>query len=1209
MTTRRKIFLLLAGLLGLIVVLSAVLYFSAAKLINSESVKEKINGYLLGKTGAGITYGNSEFHLFPLPELSFHQVNISVPGKAEGSVVSMRAYPDLFSLMKGRVGIAKISLETPHFTIKESKDTKKPSLEEIEEKVRTVVRYIVSTAPGLRIAIRDGKLDYITEDKTVFSFDLIHSRLSASKKTLDIELKSGSNLWDNLSISSSIEADGLKSEGTIRITHLRPDILIASLSKETAGQMGVSDVDLSAKFETTGLRVVNASIESSVPELAVSKGKKRLTIGDTLIKGDVEIRPDAVSVRINKAKISRPALNLSGHYALNRNSGIMTVSIGGKSIAVEPLRRSALDFAGDVPLIRSIFTIVQGGEISALDIHTTGKSLDELGRTENIRIAGKMRNGVVYIESRDFTFKNVAGDVVVIKGVLEGDNVGASLWNYRCSGGKLRVGLKGEDAPFHLDVRIKADMEQLPALLRHKNLLKNEAVLHEMDRIHNLRGSAQGRLVLGDRLDSIQVKIAIDDMNITALYEPSPFPIAITGGQFIFDEKTVGLADAGGSFGESSFSGLTARLSLTDPYDLEITRGQLSISTDEIFPWITSFEGTRPVLKDVRSAQGVVSVSSMDLRGPLYQPKEWKFRVNGEAKKLTLDAAFLPGKAEEMNGMFAITQNELSLKNMRSKIIDSPTTVTGSVREFPSDIRSIDLALQGEIGPEVAVWIAGLINFPPEMKFRAPFSLTDAILSFEKGKKTAFSGGLLFGQGTRVFISLTKTPDSLTIHDLTIKDRSHDFSASLVLTGETIDSSFKGTLVSQTLNAIFLDSIYSDASLEGSFRTHIVLEHPRQSTAEGKFKGENIPATWNPDIPLVVRHIALEATEQGVVIDTAEVAAGNMTFKAKGTLSSLPAWFAVDMDVSSDGIQWDTLENMLQKKERTGHREKEGFLKDFPVRGTLRLRSDFFRYQKFRWEPFDADISLDGKTLLSTTKKAALCGVSTTGTVGITEQGLKINIALSAKDLSFEPTVLCFTEKNIDITGTFQMEARLKGEGTISEIAKRLDGTFALSAKDGKILKAKSLYKTFDILNEAENFKGQFPDLDREIIGYTALKLSGVIREQRIQLEEGMLDSSVIEIMARGHLDLKNETLDLNAFVSPLKTVNKVVRMIPVLGYVLGGSLLSVPVKISGNMNDPQITFLSPSAIGSETLGIVERIFKLPIKLVEPVFTTGSKNQ
>jgi hypothetical protein len=96
-------------------------------------------------------------------------------------------------------------------------------------------------------------------------------------------------------------------------------------------------------------------------------------------------------------------------------------------------------------------------------------------------------------------------------------------------------------------------------------------------------------------------------------------------------------------------------------------------------------------------------------------------------------------------------------------------------------------------------------------------------------------------------------------------------------------------------------------------------------------------------------------------------------------------------------------------------------------------------------------------------------------------------------------------------------------------------------------------------------------------------------------------------IMARGSVDLSNETLELNALVAPLKTVSRIVRKIPLLGHVLGGNLVSVPVKISGSMKDPQVTFLSPSAVGSEFLGIVERTLKLPVTLIEPIFPDTKK--
>jgi uncharacterized protein YhdP len=182
------------------------------------------------------------------------------------------------------------------------------------------------------------------------------------------------------------------------------------------------------------------------------------------------------------------------------------------------------------------------------------------------------------------------------------------------------------------------------------------------------------------------------------------------------------------------------------------------------------------------------------------------------------------------------------------------------------------------------------------------------------------------------------------------------------------------------------------------------------------------------------------------------------------------------------------------------------------------------------------------------------------------------------------------------------MEASLKGEGTIKDIANRLNGTFNLRAKNGKILKSKSINKTLDLLNESENFKGEFPDIEKEIVSYSVLNARGSLEGKTLHIEEGILDASVIGIMARGSVDIGNETLDLNALVAPLKMVSRIVRKIPILGHILGGNLVSVPVKISGSMKDPQVTFLSPSAVGSEFLGIVERTLKLPVTLIEPIF-------
>jgi len=60
------------------------------------------------------------------------------------------------------------------------------------------------------------------------------------------------------------------------------------------------------------------------------------------------------------------------------------------------------------------------------------------------------------------------------------------------------------------------------------------------------------------------------------------------------------------------------------------------------------------------------------------------------------------------------------------------------------------------------------------------------------------------------------------------------------------------------------------------------------------------------------------------------------------------------------------------------------------------------------------------------------------------------------------------------------------------------------------------------------------------------------------------------------------------------------VRKLPLLGYVVGGALTSLPVAVSGDIRDPRVVPLGPRAITSELTGIVSRTFSLPGRVVDP---------
>lgn len=914
METRNKILFLLTGFLGTVVLFFILLYFSVPKLINSEVVKKKVNAYFLQKTGGSIAFKKSEIHLFPLPHIDFQQVSISVPNKANGLIQSLGVYPEVWSLIRGNVQFSKLSIESPYFIVALSEDKGKTSLEVIEEKIRSFVHDLTSLAPDLIMTAQKGKLDLTKADRVAFSFDTIQSRITASGKSLNLSLTCASNLWDNLSFNTSLHAEDLKSSGTVQISNLQSHNLFTQLVPKMAGHIGDSDADLSVKFQALGLRQIRAEVQSSVPALVLARGNHRVMIKDMNLKGAIEIEPKSVSVRLSEFSSAHPDFKLSGKYTLDRTSGIMELDLEGKSIDVQSTRSSAFSLGGDIPVIRNIFNIVQGGRIPVLHFHAGRKSPDDLRRLESMRISGKMQKGDIYIQAKDLRFKNVTGDVVISKGILEGKNIKASLENHQGSEGKITIGLKGKDAPFHLDMWVKADVAELPSLLRQKNLIKNTAVLREMDRLSDTRGSAQGRLILGDRLDSLHVVTDISQMNIVTRYEPLPFPLMITGGKVFFDEKSIKIARVEGNLGNSSFTNLTANLDLNDKADFEITDGQMSVNTDEIYPWITSFEKIKPVLKDVPSMSGIIAVSSLNMKGPLKQPKDLLFTVHGETNKFTIAAALLPGKAEETSGKFRITRDELSLENIRTRISDSVLNVSGTFSQFPADINTIGLSVRGEIGPKVTAWISGLIKFPPDFAVRSPFSISSSSLLWEKYARTTFDAKLILGREAEVSLKLTKTPNELSVREMSIRDRDADIAANIMLTKKTIDIAFKGMLTSDTFNTIFAQNMFSGSSLQGDFRTHILLNDPRQSAFEGIIAGKNIPIPWKYDIPVVVQNIALEARGKNVSVDSAQILIGGEQFIGKGTIETSPASFSVDMDISSDGFDWETVEKKLSRE-------------------------------------------------------------------------------------------------------------------------------------------------------------------------------------------------------------------------------------------------------------------------------------------------------
>jgi uncharacterized protein YhdP len=216
-------------------------------------------------------------------------------------------------------------------------------------------------------------------------------------------------------------------------------------------------------------------------------------------------------------------------------------------------------------------------------------------------------------------------------------------------------------------------------------------------------------------------------------------------------------------------------------------------------------------------------------------------------------------------------------------------------------------------------------------------------------------------------------------------------------------------------------------------------------------------------------------------------------------------------------------------------------------------------------------------------------------------------MSVSAAGENIQEAVRCLTEKRVEFSGRFSLSSRLAGEGKGDALLRSLAGPVEMDVKDGRIRQMATLAKVFAFLNVTETFRGVFPDFREKGFAYRNLSVRGELMDGKFTLKEAVLDAPSMEVFATGEVNLLTREADLKVLVAPFRTVDAVVRKIPVLGYILGGTLISVPVRITGDIRDPKVTTMEAAHVGSSLLGIAERTLKTPVHLFSPILPGKEK--
>ena len=266
-------------------------------------------------------------------------------------------------------------------------------------------------------------------------------------------------------------------------------------------------------------------------------------------------------------------------------------------------------------------------------------------------------------------------------------------------------------------------------------------------------------------------------------------------------------------------------------------------------------------------------------------------------------------------------------------------------------------------------------------------------------------------------------------------------------------------------------------------------------------------------------------------------------------------------------------------------------------------------YIGLTWEPVKATVSFDQDRIDIRFAEAKMCGIDSPGVFSIIGDEFSLDITMEGKGLDVATSYRCLTEGRVKMTGSLDFSSQVTSKGQIGELVKNLQGPLEMTFSNGVIEQDKVVARTLEVLNVTEIVKGRLPNLSSTGFAYTTINIEGEFQNGKLIIPKFFMDGETLDLLGHGEIRLEEENIDVQLLAAPFKTIDTVVNKIPGVNYILGGGLVTIPVRITGSLADPKVSVMSASAVGSSLLNLGERIFKSPFKLIESIIPWGKKDK
>lgn len=548
------------------------------------------------------------------------------------------------------------------------------------------------------------------------------------------------------------------------------------------------------------------------------------------------------------------------------------------------------------------------------------------------------------------------------------------------------------------------------------------------------------------------------------------------------------------------------------------------------------------------------------------------------------------------------------------QLLDASVAVSAHLKDIPAPSTYINISGKGDFGPQSLNWLEQWKNISDEYIPNSKLTLSRAQVVRDSTGRVDISADITAADDVAISSVLQIHAPTFNIAKLHIRDTKTDANISLKRPNRSAPWAlvFDGTLDQATFHRLFPQDWISSGILKGHLQADINTQQPVGSVLQGSLEARNVRFQAPAMGSVHILEAVLAADNNLLTIPSAAIHWHDHTIELSGKAAVSPEELDMNMTLTADTLNVDELMQVIEKQRSVPAAQRANRFKWPKPQGLVSVDIDDLALGGYRYIPMHADISLDKDRTLIDVTAANVCGISVPGRVLITKDKAVLRFKPRAKKTVLAHTSSCLTsaanteryEGLIDVKG----EVRTQGRSRDDLIA-NLKGHAEIRINDGRVYNigaAGFLTNVLSYLSINQLIKGGAPDLSKNDFHYNSIETKLSIKDGMLQVEEGVLKSNSINLVAEGNYDVGADDLKLNVLVSPLTSLDWIIERLPIINRILKGTLVAVPVRVKGPATDPKVLPLSIEAMGSRIVGILKRTLETPFKIVEPILPEAS---